>query len=511
MDEKTKALLAKVKEVLKTQNKPVDSHEVSIQLKEPKSTQTLIEEVRDTKTGIKGFLEDILAAIRAIKVKPADVNIHTPKEVEIKKPSWISEAFSFNRIHNALENIEEALKREKPDPKIDWPQDPANPVPVRLSDGSKFIEQLTQQIVQTTSGVSIPKVTATDVSGNVIAVPVVNPDGSNISGGSGGAAAYSNGAGTTKQGLVDADRHVQVDVLTMPAVSIDTTGLALEAKQDTQITHLAAIEAAVEGTIAVSNAGLTELAAAINASSQVDVNIAAGNITGFATSAKQDTIIGHVDGIEGLLAGTLAVNTELPAAAALADSTANPTVPGVGAYLLGWNGTTWDRVQAYYSDAESLATLTGLATVSQNRIFDGANWDRMPGNSTDGVLVNLGANNDITYSVLDKDTTTNTNHAQKYYTSAGAATDGIIWSPAAGKRWHITTLYINVSAAATVTLEDDLAGGDSVVWKGELAANSGVVLTYDRDHPFASTEDAADLIITTTAGNVYVQAVGYEI
>lgn len=105
----------------------------------------------------------------------------------------------------------------------------------------------------------------------------------------------------------------------------------------------------------------------------------------------------------------------------------------------------------------------------------------------------------------------NANHAQKYYTNAGAVTDGIIWSPAAGKRWHILTLYINVSAAATVTLEDDLAGGDSAVWKGELAANSGVVLKYDKEHPFSSTEDAADLIITTSAGNIYVQAVGYEI
>jgi hypothetical protein len=111
----------------------------------------------------------------------------------------------------------------------------------------------------------------------------------------------------------------------------------------------------------------------------------------------------------------------------------------------------------------------------------------------------------------DIDVTTNTNHADKYYTSTGAVTDGIIWSPAAGKRWHVTTLYINVSAAATVTIEDDLAGGDVARWKGELAANSGVVLTYSPEHPFASTEDAADLLITTTAGNVYVQAVGYEI
>jgi len=71
----------------------------------------------------------------------------------------------------------------------------------------------------------------------------------------------------------------------------------------------------VTGSVAVTNAGLTELAAAINASSQMDVNIAANGI-GLATSAKQDTmitslgnidtdlttVIGHVDGIEALLA-----------------------------------------------------------------------------------------------------------------------------------------------------------------------------------------------------------------
>lgn len=105
----------------------------------------------------------------------------------------------------------------------------------------------------------------------------------------------------------------------------------------------------------------------------------------------------------------------------------------------------------------------------------------------------------------------NSNQVQKYYTNAGAVTDGIVWSPAAGKRWHITTLYINVSIAATITLEDDLDAGDDVVWKGEIAGNSGVVLHYDPEFPLCSSEDGADLIITTDAGNVYVQAVGYEV
>jgi hypothetical protein len=41
--------------------------------------------------------------------------------------------------------------------------------------------------------------------------------------------------------------------------------------------------------------------------------------------------------------GTVTVDTELPAAAALADGAANPTAPTVGAAAEDFNGTTWDR------------------------------------------------------------------------------------------------------------------------------------------------------------------------
>jgi len=42
-------------------------------------------------------------------------------------------------------------------------------------------------------------------------------------------------------------------------------------------------------------------------------------------------------------AGGVGSDTELPAAAALGDNVANPTVPGVGAFLMCWDGATWDR------------------------------------------------------------------------------------------------------------------------------------------------------------------------
>jgi hypothetical protein len=54
-------------------------------------------------------------------------------------------------------------------------------------------------------------------------------------------------------------------------------------------------------------------------------------------------------------------DTELPAAAALADATANPTTSALGTFLHGFNGTTWDRLRTAVVAATS--TLTGLLNV----------------------------------------------------------------------------------------------------------------------------------------------------
>lgn len=43
--------------------------------------------------------------------------------------------------------------------------------------------------------------------------------------------------------------------------------------------------------------------------------------------------------------GTFTVDTELPSAAALADAAGNPTTPLVGSCILMFNGTTWDRIR----------------------------------------------------------------------------------------------------------------------------------------------------------------------
>lgn len=76
----------------------------------------------------------------------------------------------------------------------------------------------------------------------------------------------------------------------------------------------------ITNPVAVTNAGLTELAAAINGSSQMDVNLAANGI-GIATAAKQDTIIGHLDGVEASLTTIAGDTTDIEAAVELLDDT----------------------------------------------------------------------------------------------------------------------------------------------------------------------------------------------
>lgn len=164
-------------------------------------------------------------------------------------------------------------------------------------------------------------------------------------------------------------------------------------------------------------------------------------------------------------------------------------------------------------DVDVLSIAAGNNNIGDVDVASIAAGDNNIGNVDVVTLPSIPAGTNAIGKLLpdDIDVTTHTNYARKYYTSTGAVTDGIVWSPAAGKRWHVTTLYLNVSAAATVTIEDDKAGGDDPVWKGELAANSGVVIPFEENYPMASGEDAADLLITTSAGNVYVTVVGYEI
>jgi hypothetical protein len=80
--------------------------------------------------------------------------------------------------------------------------------------------------------------------------------------------------------------------------------------------------------------------------------------------------------------------TGVGTAAALADATANPTLGALATYLMGFNGTTWDRVKTRSLGADGAsATTTGpIITASHGFSFNGTTFDRVRGNENRTLL-----------------------------------------------------------------------------------------------------------------------------
>jgi hypothetical protein len=652
-----------------------------------------------------------------------------PDHIGIRKPAWLPLLFTPLRpIKEVLDEISAKLEfKPEQKQKIEFPTSDEDAIAVRV------INQQPQMIGGgfSSGGSSVPTVKTTD---GIRAVPIVNPDGTTITAGGAGSAAYSNAAGTDKKGLVDADRHVQVDVLEMPAVSVDTTGLALDATltggtQKSQIVdsggeavtvtggkldvnasvdttglatsakqlpdgHSVALSATdnavldtidsaidainaklVTGTVigdvnlgATDNAVLDTIDAVLdtinakmvsgtdigdvtinNASGAAAVNIQDGGNTitvdgavttsGTVTEASGSDIKTSVQLIDdAIYASDGALNKSMVMGAVLDDASTVAITENQGGYLrmssrrallvegvasgtalntLDTNSaaikTAVETIDNFISGSKGLVTednsgaiktsvelidnaisgagfnitqlgganvpigagteaaairvtlptngtgIVGLATgtnaigkLAANSGIDIGDVDvtsLVPGtgatnlgkaedathNSGDTGVMSLAVRDDDPVAALsnaegdysplhldgkgvlwtrsfpdDSDlANSGSTHVKKYYTSAGAVTDGIIWSPAAGKRWFVTDIFLQVSADATVTIEDDKAGGDDPIWKAELKAGSGWSQSFRT--PWFSGEDAADLMVTTTAGNVYITVTGYEI
>jgi hypothetical protein len=64
------------------------------------------------------------------------------------------------------------------------------------------------------------------------------------------------------------------------------------------------------------------------------------------------------------VSGTVTADTELPAATALGDSTANPTAPHVGSCIEAFNGTSWDRIRTDTALAGTAANNTVVGVLA---------------------------------------------------------------------------------------------------------------------------------------------------
>lgn len=128
----------------------------------------------------------------------------------------------------------------------------------------------------------------------------------------------------------------------------------------------------VDGTVAVTNAGLTELAAAINGSSQMDVNIAASNATVAVSNAGLTALNGAISGtevqVDVLTMPTVTVNSH--------------AVTNAGTFVVQENGSALTALQliddtVYVDDADwtdntsKHVLVGGVYQSSQHTVTDG--------------------------------------------------------------------------------------------------------------------------------------------
>jgi hypothetical protein len=95
--------------------------------------------------------------------------------------------------------------------------------------------------------------------------------------------------------------------------------------------------------------------------------------------------------------------TELPAAAALADATANPTIPAVAAYLMAWNGATWDRATKVSDPCDGAAKTVHVVNMSSAATVEIANAVASQYQYICGVNLVTAAANNVAITTDDTD------------------------------------------------------------------------------------------------------------
>lgn len=153
------------------------------------------------------------------------------------------------------------------------------------------------------------------------------------------------------------------------------------------------------------------------------------------------------------------------------------------AWAYGFNGTSWDQLQVdgskflkvncasgcaggtFNNNADDVATSsTNGQSAAWLYVWDGAAWDRLYGNATDGALVNLGANNDVVLA----DTTASGNITTQNLVPAGTATAG---SAVAISTHGIGTVTIQVTGTYTGALSPQVTT-DGSVWITQAASTA---------------------------------------
>jgi hypothetical protein len=162
-----------------------------------------------------------------------------------------------------------------------------------------------------------------------------------------------------------------------------------------------------------------------------------------------------------------AAGAALLVAAALADGAANPTVPGIGAYGLLWNGSTWDRASGANTDGSTGVQKVQLVTPAGNRI-DGSSGQTDANTGIRMLMASQWGYNGATYDRLRA--------ANKVIdiasTAITAGTPLTIWTPAAGKKFRLMGWQLSSSAATSLIFK--YAAGSTLLFRSPTLTAAGV-------------------------------------
>lgn len=128
---------------------------------------------------------------------------------------------------------------------------------------------------------------------------------------------------------------------------------------------------------------------------------------------------------------------------------------------------------------ENLAS--GVMSV-HGRLWDGSAYDRAPGNSTDGALVNLGTNNDVTV------TPSTSNGLTTYHLASAGSTNATVVKASAGKLygWFISNTSSSYTYLAFHNTASAPTAGASIFFKIGIPPSSGANVEFTNGIEFST-------------------------
>lgn len=277
----------------------------------------------------------------------------------------------------------------------------------------------------------------------------------------------------------------------------------------------------VDGSVSVSNFPATQpVSGTVTANAGTGTFNVSGTVTANAGTGNFTVVQATAANLNATVTGTVTADTELPTAALLTDSNANPTTPIVGSALLGYN-TTWERIRtAAAVDGNGAITYTGvLATKATPKRLDPAalgtavnSASAVDVDGSSGATVSISTTTTGTFIIEGTGDNTNWFNVEVFDIASDLWVSGQSLTPTAGKVYGILCAGLrqirvrtNATLGATVThywvldeSQDFIAGIDT----GAAPHNFGYSNVH-KDGEY-STQQTGTALWTPASGKKFV-------